>query len=117
MRVAVPTVVLVATVGLGVLLFKMNQADEDPETPDAAVTPDLARSAANRAIKAREEAEQRVRELERDVKRLRMRHARQRDRLDRAERIFKENARLKREAQAREQYIIKLEGRVDQTRP
>jgi len=117
MRVAIPVVVLVLSVGLGVILFKVNRADQDPETPDEAITADLARAAASEAIKAREEAEQRVGELERDVKRLQLRHDKQRDRLDRAERILKENDRLKREAREREQHITTLESRLGGASP
>lgn len=117
MRVVVPTMVLMVAVGLGVLLFKLNQPGQDPKKADHAITPELARAAASEAIKAREAAEQRVRELERDVKRLQLRNKQQRGRLDRAERILKENDRLKREARAREQYIGTLEGRVGRARP
>ncbi len=117
MRVAVPLVVLVLAVGLGVILFKSNLAGQDPKTADDAITADLARAAASAAIKAREQAEQRVSELERDVKRLQLRHKEQRGRLDRAERILKENDRLRREARAREQYIVTLESRLGRARP
>ncbi|MHC4504422.1 MAG: hypothetical protein ACYTFI_14040, partial [Planctomycetota bacterium] len=104
-------------VGLGVLLFKLNQPGQDPKKADDAITPELARAAAGEAIKAREEAEQRISKLESDVKRLQLRHDKQRSKLDRAERILKENDRLKREARAREQYIVTLESRLGRARP
>lgn len=104
-------VVLVLTVSLGVTLYKLYRARRDRNTDDAIVA-DLARAAAKKAIKAREETERRVRELEGEVERLQLRDKQHQGKLVRAERILKENNRLVREARAREQYIVTLESRL-----
>ncbi|MHC4201525.1 MAG: hypothetical protein ACYSU0_16170 [Planctomycetota bacterium] len=112
----VMAVVLVVTVGLGVTLFKLYRWKQGPNTDDAIVA-DFARAAAKKAITAREEAEQRIRKLESEVKRLQLSYKQRQGKLVQAERMLKENNRLMREARAREQYIVILEGRLGRPKP
>lgn len=112
----VMAVVLVLTVGLGVTSCKLYRGKQGPDTDDAIVA-DFARAAAEKAITAREEAQQRVRKLEREIKRLQLSYKQRQGKLVQAERMLKENNRLMREAHGREQYIVILEGRLGRPKP
>lgn len=85
---------------------KGGESSPDEEMSDEAVKALLYEAAAGKALKERDAALAKAKSLTATLKE-------KRQFIDRANRIFKENIRLKREADAREKYISTLEIRLD----
>ena len=116
--VAVAVVGLIAALVFSLVKLKAARDElavlrgETGEMSDEAVELAVYQAAAGQALKERDAALARVKPLEARAKSLTATLKDKRQFIDRANRIFRENDRLKREAQEREMYITRLESKL-----